>query len=292
MIIWQNEAQNEKIDALTRLVPKKQFALLALNDTCRDHDGTFSGVELEAGYKPDRHFRSFFLYYEGKRLIGELFLFLSDVSTAEITAIVDPCCRKRGIFTKLLRAAEEELDKYGIEVRYFVVEPECEEAKKVAEHLQLKTEYSELVMELATEEVGKILYKNEMNGNSSDDHHKTCKVDFGNFLSGEKLINERIDVEDDTFTSNIESSDGTGSIGTVHACITGDSAFIYDVMVDEAYRRQGFGRRLVSGLIERIREEMPDKKIKLQVSSNNVPAVELYRKLGFETVSSITFMRR
>lgn len=273
MVIWENENKNERIDALTRLVPKKRFAILTLANICREHDGTFSGAETEPGFKPDRHFRSFYLYYEGRRLIGELFIFLTDNDRAEITAIVDPCCRKQGVFKKLLGAAEEELDKYGISDRYFVAEPECEDAKKVIEHFKLTTDHYEHIMEFTGKE-------SEMPAGEGDNKAGILQ---------EYAVS--IEKESDGYHAAIKKVSETDEIGTANACITGKSVFIYGVEISENYRRQGLGRKLITEMIGKIREDLPENAIKLQVSSENIPAVGLYKGIGFEIVSSLAYIK-
>ncbi len=277
MIIWQDDEKNERIDALTRLVPKKRFAIMTLENLCREYDGTFSEVETEPGYKPDRHFRSFFLYYEGRRLIGELFLFLTDSDSVEITSIVDPCCRKRGVFARLLKTAEEELDKYGVLNRYFVAEPDCKDAMSVAGHLKLVTDHFELIMALSDRT------------NQTTDSVTNDEKDNNDYTKPGYTVS--IEKDGDIYNALIKETSEVKNIGSANACVTGKSVFIYGIGIDENYRRMGFGRKLITELIKRIREDLPENSIKLQVSSSNVPAVELYRSIGFETVSSLAYIK-
>ncbi|MBP5331168.1 MAG: GNAT family N-acetyltransferase [Lachnospiraceae bacterium] len=273
MIVWQDKAKNEKIDALTRLVPKKQFDILTLDCLCREYDGTFSHAEIEAGIVPDRHFRSFFLYYEGKRLAGELYIFPTDKNKAEITAIVDPHRRQNGIFTKLLEAAEEELEKYSMTDYVFVAEPGCAATDAVREHLGLETVRSELVMELQEQTV----QEGEREPGASRENNGD-KVDFSD--------------TDDGFMASLIMNKLPDRAGVAHVCISGGSAFIYGLEIEEKLRSRGLGRKLLNELIKECSRRVPGCKIMLQVGSDNTAAVALYEKNGFTVSSRLDYLAK
>ena len=276
MIVWQDKENDTKIDALTRLVPKKQFDLLTLDHLCREYDGTFSRAEIEPGFKPDRHFRSFFLFYEGKRLMGELFIFpVPDENgqiKAEITAIVDPQRRRNGIFTRLLEAAEEDLEKYGIEDYVFVAEPGCEDTDAVRAHKGFNIIRSELIMELP----------------------RDTEVYSSETIPSDKTENDGFSVHFDKtaegFTAILDNMATGESIGKAHLCLLTDSAFIFGVEIDEGFRNKGLGKALMKAVIEKARTDHPTLKIMLQVSSDNVAAVALYKGLGFAVSSSLDYI--
>lgn len=63
-----------------------------------------------------------------------------------------------------------------------------------------------------------------------------------------------------------------------------DTAYIYMVFVEEAYRRRGYGR----GLIEALERELTSRgigRLGLNVFGYNESALALYESLGFETAS-------
>ena len=53
------------------------------------------------------------------------------------------------------------------------------------------------------------------------------------------------------------------------------------MMVDEDYRQQGIGSKLLKRLLKWARENPLIEKVSLSVFSINEPAVELYKKAGF-----------
>ncbi len=274
MIVWQDKVRKEKIDALCRLVPKKRFELLTLDNLCRENDGTFSTVETETGYLPDRSFRSFFMYYEGKRLVGELFVFPVDDHTAEITAIVDPCRRRCGIFTRLFECAKEELAGYGISDMMLVAEPASSDAREVIGHLGLCLLRSEFVME-----------RDASNLDRADETEDDTEFVFE-------------ETEGVTVASLIRSKASKKTkaskkkeipIGMAKAVKDKDTAFIFEVEIQKDHRGMGYGGRLMNALMKHLAGSGHKTLFRLQVSSDNGPACALYKKLGFKPASQLDY---
>jgi RimJ/RimL family protein N-acetyltransferase len=63
----------------------------------------------------------------------------------------------------------------------------------------------------------------------------------------------------------------------------GSRAFLYDLRIEEAYRRRGYGTQALQALEAKVRE-LSLTRITLHVFGHNQPARELYAKLGYEVV--------
>ena len=61
----------------------------------------------------------------------------------------------------------------------------------------------------------------------------------------------------------------------------GHDAFIDELYVDAARRRRGFGRQAVES-VERKAREMGVNALHLEVDDGNAPALELYRRAGYQ----------
>jgi diamine N-acetyltransferase len=61
----------------------------------------------------------------------------------------------------------------------------------------------------------------------------------------------------------------------------GHDAFIDELYVDAAHRRRGFGRQAVE-FVEKKAREMGVNALHLEVDDGNDPALELYRRTGYE----------
>lgn len=69
-------------------------------------------------------------------------------------------------------------------------------------------------------------------------------------------------------------------------CRTG----LIDVEVHPDHRRKGYGRHLVGEILRRVRDQNIDV-LTVQTSSENLPALVLYKSLGFEPVDTATLYR-
>jgi len=70
-------------------------------------------------------------------------------------------------------------------------------------------------------------------------------------------------------------------IGFIHIQNLVDEISIIDIVVEDNFRHQGFG----SKLLEYILNKYSNKRFILEVSINNDNAIYLYKKFGFETIN-------
>lgn len=75
-------------------------------------------------------------------------------------------------------------------------------------------------------------------------------------------------------------------VGFIDFMITFNSATISQICVDEKYRKQGHGLRLLKEMEALLPSEGEDivENITLEVRESNVPAINLYKKFGYEVV--------
>ena len=84
-----------------------------------------------------------------------------------------------------------------------------------------------------------------------------------------------------TFTHNIVIFNKNEILGFVIYSEIYENCEIIDVFVKEKYRKNGYASKMLSEVIEKNK----NRSITLEVNSTNVPALELYNKLGFEKVA-------
>ena len=75
--------------------------------------------------------------------------------------------------------------------------------------------------------------------------------------------------------------DTDAKVGILWVNIEGDRAFVYDFIIDEALRGKGYGRQALMALEEKLRSMNVDS-VGLHVFGDNIPAQELYKKMGFQ----------
>lgn len=82
---------------------------------------------------------------------------------------------------------------------------------------------------------------------------------------------------------------GNGAlVGFIHICMRGSNVcWIEDIFVDEHLRRQGIASKAI-GLIEKELQKRNVKGICMDVVPDNLPALKLYHRLGYDRLSMIT----
>lgn len=89
----------------------------------------------------------------------------------------------------------------------------------------------------------------------------------------------------DQYLFSIEETQSGKIIGMLWFAVTvkGEhrTAFIYDFMIDEAHRGQGYGRQALTALDERA-AVMGLETISLHAFAHNPTAIALYKKMGYE----------
>jgi GNAT superfamily N-acetyltransferase len=131
----------------------------------------------------------------------------------------------------------------------------------------------------------------------SDDIHAYAdeKVKSGNWTSGEAMERSRQEhnelLPDGLATAHQHlftiESEGT-PVGRLWLCsdpqTTGGAAFIYDVFVEEPYRRQGIATQAML-LAEREAVRLGCRALALHVFGHNTAARSLYEKLGYQVTN-------
>ena len=97
-------------------------------------------------------------------------------------------------------------------------------------------------------------------------------------------INHEIKTEFlDTRNLRISAISNDAEIGHIEAWLVVDEIQINDVIVEEAYRRNGIASAMLEKLFDFGRGH-ECKKITLEVREGNQPAIELYKKYSFKQV--------
>ena len=75
--------------------------------------------------------------------------------------------------------------------------------------------------------------------------------------------------------------DNNNVIGFIHIQDLIDEVDIIDIVIDEEYRRKGYGKSLINYIFDFYK----DKKVILEVSADNEAAVNLYKSLDFNVIN-------
>ena len=223
-----------------------------------------------------------FLYYADDKLVGLLSLANYGMIDREVTSVVHPDYRRRGIFTALLAAAKIEARARAISRFVLVCERFSRSGQAFIEAIDAEYDFSEyrMVLDNLGEKgpYARQLHVRKAGGEDVDAIAVITALCFGQSESGTRKT---------TLESmrNPYSQYYVGLLGNeVIACLDlfdhGNEFAIYAFGIHPQYRRRGFGRQMLEQLICGIRHAS-QKLIALEVEINNAPAIHLYRSCGF-----------
>lgn len=217
----------------------------------------------------------FLLYYEEDELVAALCIYhMGDTKDGkpidEICAMTHPAWRRKGCFTALFSMAKALLRP----VLRFGINPSSAgkagggresggagDAETFLEHLGAEFTYKEQFMTLPL----------------PDPYFKEGAEPM------ELTIREETEDSDSSVTLTV-----TCPFGECYLSLFGNRAYLFGVLIYRRFRGQGYGYRMLHALLSRL-PERGIREVFLEVSSENLPAVRLYEKLGFAVSESLAY---
>jgi ribosomal protein S18 acetylase RimI-like enzyme len=230
---------------------------------------------------------------QSDRLLGYLGLYRFDSRNIEMTGMVDPSVRRRGIASKLLRAALERLNGRSFE-RALLVTPRFPAA---GTHFALaqgwKRERSEYALVLTFDPVGEpSKLPVSLRAAEAADMDVVARLLREAFGYVKKNVDEQHSDEHqkpDTQQTLVVLFERQ-PVGTLRVTLEGDQGGVYGFVVDPLCRGQGVGR-------EALRQACTDLRLRgaarigLEVAAENERAIGLYTSLGFAPVMTEDYYR-
>jgi len=99
----------------------------------------------------------------------------------------------------------------------------------------------------------------------------------------EQLLPDGVNSKDQFLFSILNEADE--KLGLLWVEVKGQKAFIYDFILDEAFRGKGYGKQALQAMDEELKS-MNVKAVGLHVFGDNITAQALYKKAGF-TISGM-----
>ena len=267
--------------------------VLNLEDVCKRQDNLKGSVFLDTSLNFNHHIKSIFLLYENDELISMLSMFIPTQQEAEISAFTSPMHRQEGHFKALLTKAVAELGKYEIPTILFVCESQSSSGKKVIANLNTKYDHTEYFMRCSKK--------------SSEGRDRYC---LALLMPDVKDLDKLIDTSMRTFNDSYEDSkiliencfelenreqylavlnDQIIGLGSVN--LEGDEGSIFGFGIVPEYRGRGYGTELLHLIVDSLWQR-GKTEITLEVNSENVHALELYKKSGFQIEVAFEYHRK
>jgi ribosomal protein S18 acetylase RimI-like enzyme len=279
------------LSAARHLTAKAQSEIQALVAECKSHE---PGLDLPlylqpAGVGSDR--TDHFGYYHDGALVG--FASLSPGDDVEVQCVVHPSHRRKGIGRALVHAAQQECAHRGTSRLTLVCETAAQSGLSFAQAMGAAYRFSEHRMEL-----DRAAYARHQRP------HKTLAVEPADMRDVDALVaigpasGDTAPGEDrGAILRWFRQADRQYYIGRLQGEPIGmlrvgryppEQAFIESFKVRPEHRERGYGRQILTDVIDRlIAEEWG--RILIEVATDNDVALSLYRSCGFQKVATYLY---
>lgn len=231
-----------------------------------------------------------FLYYEGGALVGFLPLYSFNSAEAEISGMVHPDYRRRGIYTALYRQARAECQRRGLVKMLLIVEPASPAGQAFARALGTSYDHSEYKMVLEEPRLpARIDERLSFRSATLTDLPLLAHITAVSFHIPEDDVNwyvaDRLGQAENGFY--VGELDGV-VIGKIDVSFSSQGGHIYGFGVLPEYQGRGYGRQMLARTIQEIlsRGQQP---VTLEVAVENKHALSLYHSCGFQETSSYDY---
>ncbi|MBL4931384.1 GNAT family N-acetyltransferase [Clostridium paridis] len=219
-----------------------------------------------------------FLYYDNDKLIGFLGMygFSLNPKEMEVTGMVHPQYRRKGIFKELMLEAKKQCKKGTAKRFLLITERRSNSGIGFAQAIGSKYSYSEYRMKFNEANIPNVESKGvSLRKASIKDKKEIAELD-------REFLNLPEDNNDDnelrtTYMAELEGN----TIGKIGTTMDGVDGYIFGVGIKREYRRQGYGRIVLSLTLEKLLKDNINSII-LEVASENDNALGLYKSCGFK----------
>lgn len=272
-------------------------AIKSLEAICYERQKTNLKLELDFKMHLKNKIISEFLYYDNEILVGYLGLCNFHDTSVEVSGMVHPEFRRKGIFKRLYLLAEEEWQKIcpsevlllcdhtslsGLAfINNIGAEYGSSEYKMcLKEKALMESTTNKIVLRMAKKEDANELYKQD-------------SIYFG--LLEKEVDEKKLQKDIDEISLQIDDSainylaELSGKIiGKIRISITDNEGFIYGFGVLPEYRGKGYGREILSSSLDILKKRQVDN-VFLEVATENKKALGLYESCGFEEISVMDY---
>lgn len=279
-----NQEEYEAIKGLENICYKKQV----------------TNLKLELDFKMNQRGSSVknkimreFLYYENHALVGYLGLCNFDRDIVEVSGMVHPEFRMKGIFKKLYLLAKAEWEKISPSQVLILCDHRSLSGLAFINSLGAEYSSSEYKMYLNKKNLDSTCANGiKLRAATKEDAaelHRQDSIYFGLVEKevGDKETSELSIQEDDGSVSYLAELQGE-IIGKIRIDVTDNEGGIYGFGILPDFRGKGYGREALSIALDILKKKQLDN-IFLEVATENKNALGLYESCGFEEVSVMDY---
>lgn len=281
------------MDGIVRCFGLRKEELLELNalrQLVEQHDGLIMKLNWNMLETRSDLEANDFIYRADGKIVGFLGMYSLIRNEAELSGLVHPEYRRKGIFTSLFQEGVMECKKRGIPNLLLICPRSSEAAKGWAESRGGSYAHSEYEMEcfaapnreLAS--AGPVIRRV-----AGSDEHDTAELDTvcfgGDFEDNLARMKERMaDADRSIFVASMNGK-VIGKVGIIYP-----ERYIGGLAVHPEFRGRGYGRVLLEYAVHKLREEKAERVV-LEVACDNEGALALYKSCGFTPTTVYDYYR-
>lgn len=274
--------------ACQRLNQEQLAAIRQLSEICNDHDQIRLKLNWDSLETRSSEETNDWLFYEDGKLIAFLGLYYFTLSEAELSGMVHPDHRRKGIFRLLVEQAREACMSRGFPQMIFMNQRGSISGKAFLEQYGAVYHLSEYWMELEKSNVSEfsVIPRSDIQlrvaTNTSEDIETIVHIHTNGFgIDEEDVRTHLLSVSDNDYITTLIVNYNNVPVGNIRYQSFLGVSFIFGFCMLPEYRGLGFGRYTLLHTIKRIQAEAPDDQIILEVATENERALSLYQSCGF-----------
>lgn len=271
-----NDHDYQKIEELKNLCIEKEDMFLKL-----ELDYKLNAAQIRQN-EPFQHVNEF-LYYCDDTLAGYIGICNFGGEAAELTGMVHPSFRRKGIFTKLYNLAKEECKRRNFKNILLVCDNKASSGQEFIKSTEAVYSFSEYEMSLEenyVSEDSKNIVLRKASNNDAEELARQNNIYFGDV--GRTLIMPEEEEKRNRITYMVELNSKV--IGKIRIDFSTDEGFISGFGILPEYRGKGYGREAIKAALY-ILNKNDIHKAALEVAAQNKNALSLYKSCGFAEMS-------
>ncbi|WJQ83078.1 GNAT family N-acetyltransferase [Brevibacillus brevis] len=231
-----------------------------------------------------------FLYVQDGQLVGFLGMYaIVSPKEVEISGMVHPDYRRKGIFRALYEQAKAECEKREVTQILLVSNRKSKEASSFAEGVAATYQFSEYKLDYsATAHVTAVESDNRLQlfPATTNDFQTLVEIGVSGFEDTAELMTALVtrNLSEPSFQTYLAQYESE-PVGMITVSEEGNEFFISGFCVKKGLQGKGLGRKILSQTVQILNQREHIGGISLEVAVDNQNALSLYQSTGFEVVS-------
>ncbi|GED70811.1 GNAT family N-acetyltransferase [Brevibacillus reuszeri] len=265
--------------------------IIDLAEVCEAHDGFDLSINLNLSMLQNRspEQTNDFLYFQDGKLVGFLGMYaIVSPKEVEISGMVHPDYRGKGIFRALYAQAKAECEKHGVMQILLVSNRQSKEASAFAEGVAATYQFSEYKLDYSTQASVTPVATDErllLRPATNADFDTLVEIGVSGFGDSAELMTALVtrNLSESSFQTYLALYEAR-PVGMITVSEEDAALFISGFCVKKGLQGKGLGRKILSQTVE-ILNQREHTGISLEVAVDNQNALSLYQSTGFEVVS-------